>query len=60
MFDRYDLRDDDGRSRGDSSERHRGSRGAATATMTAGVPSVAMPTCCGAQTASCARPEAIV
>jgi len=27
MFDRYDPRDDDGRSRGDSFERHRGSRG---------------------------------
>ena len=27
MFDRYDPRDDDGRSRGESSERHRGSRG---------------------------------
>ena len=26
MFDRYDPRDDDGRSRGDSFERHRGSR----------------------------------
>jgi hypothetical protein len=27
MFDRYDPRDDEGRSRGDSFERHRGSRG---------------------------------
>ncbi len=27
MFDRYGPRDDDGRSRGDSFERHRGSRG---------------------------------